>query len=507
MRCLARAVRRVTRAAALLVVVVTGANAQAAPEIERPVAFDAAGRLTVITSATAARLGLSGPAWPAREAFREARLYMRPDGSHVLVVLRPDGTVARYSLDNTSLMALKQTLDTALLASAERGERAPADAAGSDISQPAGNAFVRNQALLGLTAYGPATSAILSETGAPAAVGGYFLAAGSAFFIAANTVKNRNVTRAQNLLASHGGVRGAIAGAGTSVIMDWSGGAGYGIPILAGAVGGTLGGFRGARDLSDGEAASSTLMADLSALTVLGVSGALGAFERERVVIDDEFGSIDERLRTSGKAAIGAAIGTGVLGYVLGPRYARHASYNVTAGDVTVAFTGAGIGALAGLSLSGGSTHAKTAFGVSTAGLLAGLVVSDRLLVRTGDRTAANGTLTQLGAVAGALMGGGVAIMVDGNRHLSTGLVTGGAALGLVAADRLLSPSPDAGPMRGIMQSSSLGERVQLSLTPLVTALAMQQANPAQRTPAFEGPHAAFTAPVVNHIPVLRIRW
>src|SRR5690606_27954919 len=114
---------------------------------------------------------------------------------------------------------------------------------------------------------------------------------------------------------------------------------------------------------------------------------------------------VTNRIESSGQAAIGAAIGTGVVGYLLGPRYARNASYNVTSGDASVAFAGAAIGALALTTFPSDDVGTSTMAGLATAGLVGGFLAADRFMVRMGDRTAANGTLTQLGALAGALMG------------------------------------------------------------------------------------------------------
>lgn len=482
--------------------------AQVAPEIERPVPFDSAGRVMVLTPNLVSRLALSAPRWPVTGEFREARLFARSSGGFALIVTLQDGAVARYLLDDDSILTLRSSVSAAVLASTDRGERLPGSGV-VELSQPAGNAFVRNQTFLGLAAYGPATAAILSNSGGAAASGGYFLAAGSAFFIAANTVKNKTVTRAQNQLASHAGVRGAIAGSGVAVIANADGGAGYGTPILLGAVAGTVAGYQGARRLTDGEAAASGLIADLAALTTLGLGGSFGLYERETIILD-EFGNVDRRLRASGKAAIGASIAAGIAGYVAGPRYARRASYNVTDGDASVAFAGAAVGTVGALALAGGDDNRERAFAMGTAGLLTGFWLADRALVRTGDRTPANGTLTQLGTIAGALMGGGVAAMLEADGPVALGLAATGGLLGLAATDRLLSPAPDAGPMRGIMQSSSVqspDKRVTVSLTPLATALAMQHVAPTRSEPVYSGPHALGVRPAINRFPMLSIAW
>ncbi|HYW30565.1 MAG TPA: hypothetical protein VE869_03585 [Gemmatimonas sp.] len=462
--------------------------AQSPPAVETLVALDSARRITVITPTLVARLGLVPPAWPVTGAFREARLYRREDGSHVLVVQNViDTTVARYAFDGAAVSGLQQAVATGLVAQGRGGQRLLGAGSGSGggsgsgvvVSQPAGNTFVRNQTFLGLVAYGPATAALVSDAGGAAAAGAYFLAAGTSFFVAAGTVKGRVVTRAQAARAAHGGTRGALTGLGVAAIADADGGPAWGAPILAGAIGGTIAGFRQARGLSDGEAASAGFFADLGALTVLGIGGGSGAFQgRKRTVVygqnGQQFGSYtdtDNSLRGSGKATIGAAIGASVVGYALGPRYARRAAYNVTSGDVSVAFAGALLGGVGASSLVSDGGNSSTKYGAAAAGVLAGAFFADRGLVRRADRTSADGTLAQLGALAGALMGGGIAAMLETEAQGALALGSAGGILGLLAADGIIKPARDAGPLRGIMQSSSRATdgRVFLSIGPVTS--------------------------------------
>ncbi|MBL0170384.1 MAG: hypothetical protein IPP90_06550 [Gemmatimonadaceae bacterium] len=475
-----------------------------APQIERPIAFDAAGHVTVVTPTLAARWKLSAPEWPLGVDWKDARLYATDGGAAVLVAQRVDGTVARYAYVAGDLAALRRVIDAAVLAqgSAGAGTRG---STGFELSEPAGNVFVRNQTVLGLFAYGPATAAILSDNGA-AAGGGYLLAAGTSFFVAARMVRNRSVSRAQTILAFHGGTRGSLAGAAIAAIARADGGAGYGAPILAGALGGTIAGFHGAKGMSDGEAASSGFGADLSAATTIGLVGALGAFDEDTSYHGD---GPPPRARP----ALGAAIAAGVAGYWVGPRYARRSAYNVTAGDIDMVFTSAALGALATNAVFSNSTARRTGFAVSTAGMLAGAAIADRLMVRRADRTSADGTLAQLGAVAGMLMGGGVAIMADVNRQPGVALVAAGGALGLVAADRILAPSPDAGPKRGVLPSesssglyggSSASSRVSLSIIPAATSIALGMSGTRTARPTRQ---SLMARPTITNVPVMRIAF
>jgi hypothetical protein len=454
-------------------------QAQSSPVIERPVPFDSAGRVPALSPALARRRGLTTPAWPVTGDFRDARLYRTDDGGHVLVVQRPDGSVARFALSDAALVAVRQAVGSGLLAQGAAGERLSGGSTGLEVSQPAGNAFVRNQALLGLAAYGPATAALFSGGGPAASGGGYLLAAGTSFFIAANTVKNRTVTRAQASLASHAGTRGALAGAAAAAIGNANSGPGWGAPILASAVVGTIAGYQQARGLSDGEAASAGLMADLGALTVLGVTGSLDAFRRDqRQVFFDpqrpEFGSYtetDDNLRASGKLALGGAIGASVLGYAFGPRYARRAAYNVTAGDASLVLTAATLGAVTAAAIPNEKSGEQSSFAWATGGMLAGALIADRTMVRTADRTAADGALVRLGTLAGALVGGGVAAMAEAERQPALIMAAAGGYLGMLATDHIIRPARGAGPLRGIMQgaSRSLEDRVRVSIGPVTS--------------------------------------
>ena len=465
--------------ATFTVTVASPLAAQVMPIIETLVPLDSARRITILTPTLVSRLNLVAPAWPVAGSFREARLYRVDGGTHVLVVQRVDSTVARFALDATAVASLQNAVSVGLVAQGRGGDRLVGEGTGVVVSQPAGNTFVRNQTFLGLVAYGPATAAILSKTNGAAAAGGYLLAAGTSFFVAANTVKGRVVTRAQAARAAHGGTRGALAGVGIAAIANADGGPAWGASILAGAIGGTIAGFQQARGLSDGEAASAGFFADLGALTALGIGGSSGAFKGRKTVVPNDannpqFGTYtntDNSLRGPGKAAVGAAIGASVIGYALGPRYARRAAYNVTAGDVSVAFAGAMLGGAAASALIGDGGDDTPKFGVAAAGILAGAFLADRGLVRRADRTSADGTLIQLGALAGALMGAGGAAIAGTETQGALALASAGGILGLLAADRIIKPARDAGPLRGIMQSSAraLDGRVFVSLGPVTS--------------------------------------
>lgn len=471
------------------------------PQIERPLSFDAAGRVLVLTPTVAARWKLSSPDWPLGTDWREARLFITDTISRaaVLVVNRVDGAVARYAYSSSDIDRLRSMVDAAVVAQGGASD-APRGSTGTVLSEPAGNAFVRNQTFLGLLAYGPATAAILSDNGA-AASGGYLMAAGASFFVAAKMVRDRSVTRAQTLLAFHGGTRGAIMGGAFAAMANADGGPGYGAPILAGALGGTIAGFRGARAMSDGEAASSGFGADLAAVTTLGIAGALGAFK-------DDTASSSNNIPSRGKAALGSAIAAGLVGYMVGPRYARRSAYNVTAGDIDVSFTSAALGGLAVNSVLGDGIDAKARFAVTTGGILGGALIADRTMVRHADRSSSDGTLVQLGSIAGMLMGGGLALMAEMDGQAAIASVTAGGILGLTLSDHLIRPAPDAGPRRGVLprdgaSNASNGaqpSRLSLSIVPAATSIML-----ARRTPRAIDPLNGRVR--ISNVPVMRLSF
>lgn len=477
-----RSVLAVVLAASAALLVARPASAQQPQTVERPIAFDAAGRVLVLTPPVAARWKLAAPDWPLGSDWKEARLY-QVNGSAVLVAQLVNGNVARYTYTADALTRLRALVDAAVVAQGTggggRGET------GLEMSQPAGNTFVRNQVLLGLFAYGPATAALLSNSGGAAAGGGYLVAAGSSYFVASQLIRTRTVTRAQASLASHGGTRGAAIGAGIAAIANADGGPGWGAPILAGAIGGTVVGFRRARPMSDGEAAASGLAADLAAVTAFGINGMLGAFDEktERIPEPGEPIVENDNLETKAKVAIASAIGAGVAGYLIGPRYARRASYNVTAGDVSMVYTGAMLGAMTAVSTLPDDVAERTGFAVTTVGVLGGALLADRFMVRRADRTSGDGTLAQLGAVAGGLMGGGIALMARADRQVAMALIASGGTAGLVLADRSIGPAPDAGPVGGVLTTGAMmprrDARLSLSVVQAATTLGIGLMQPA----------------------------
>jgi hypothetical protein len=423
---------------ALLVVLAAPAAAQVT---ETPLAFDSAGRVPTITQGLAERLRLAPPAWPVLGSFVNARLFARSDSGYTLVVLRGNGSFDRYALDANAAEALRSVVRTALAS----GRRAGLGEQTDLFSDPAGNAFVRNQALLGVLIYGPAAATALSGNGDPSlAAATELIVSGGAFFAA---LARRNhmppVTTAQNILATHMATRGAAFGAAVAYVGDADASA-AGLSILAGSVGGTIGGMARARRMTDAEAAASGLVADATALTSLGIMGAAG-------LLDEDGRNL--------RGALGIASAALVTGYVIGPAYPRRARYTVTAGDASALRTSAALGmAIAATPFMDGGRHDEASqYAALTAGMLGGLVLGDRFLVRPRDHSRSEGTLLWTGATAGALVGAGVAAAGDASGRTTWIIGTSGALLGLVATEAAIRPAPGGWNLLGGSRAADAG--------------------------------------------------
>src|SRR5439155_26145517 len=136
--------------------------------VERPVAFDSNGLVTVMTPYLADRAALRPPWWPVAGEFTEARLFTVNDSTYVLAVSRRSGVVERYTLTATDRDAIRAVVS--------RLTRETIVA-----RTDARNAFIRGQTLLGIGVYGPAfAGAIVDNSGSYSAA--YLVVAGGSFF-------------------------------------------------------------------------------------------------------------------------------------------------------------------------------------------------------------------------------------------------------------------------------------------------------------------------------------
>ena len=399
----------------------------AAQVTERPVPFDSIGRVPSITPRLADRLRLGPPLWPVLGSFVSAELFAKSTGGYTLVVVRPDGAFDRYDLSGESAEGLRAVVARALASGAGAGVGEQTTVA----SDPAGNAFVRNQALLGLALYGPAAGWVVSSgtnsASTPLAVE---LITASGAFAAALARRNMlpPVTTAQNRLSTHAALHGAAIGdalvyaAGGSLNDGTDAGGG----LLAGSIGGTLLGLHFGRNMTDAEAAASGYGADFTAAASLGVLGAAGALQRQ---------SAARPVAVIASAAM-------LAGYALGPAYPRRARYTVTDGDVRAMTLTSAI-AIAGAAIpfvDAGRPDSRLLSATLLAGMVAGAFTGDRLLVRPRDHTSSEATLLWTGATVGAFLGGGVASLGDASTQPAWALAVGGALIGTIATEAAIRP-------------------------------------------------------------------
>ncbi len=394
-----------------------------AQTVERPVAFDSAGRVMTITPPLAARLQLAAPLWPVTGDFVEARLFDRGNDTFVIAVQRSQGAIERYELSAAAQESLRSAVTTAMrrTGSLTTGERP------DQISQPAKGRLVRDQVVLSLILYGPALAALTHDATATGAV--YLASVGATFFTAAQIAKNRSVSKAQNHMATNGAWRGALIARGLLYVAkggDDPSTDATALGLLVGGIGGSILGFRAGRALTDGEAHGATVGSTLAALTTTGIIGAAGGFKHASLGVARPFGTSRRY-----PAQVAAITGAALVGFPLGLHHVRHAPYSITAGDAAVLTASYAVGVLsASTFLVDGHPSDQAVAAVLTAGLLTGAVIGEMALVKPYDFTESQGWLMQLGAAAGGLIG--LAIPIAAKSDVS-GFDAAAAALGAVA--------------------------------------------------------------------------
>ncbi len=133
-----------------------------------------------------------------------------------------------------------------------------------------------------------------------------------------------------------------------------------------------------------------------------------------------------------------AAVLAGGAGYSIGVHYPRRASYTVTAGDIEATSTAGLVGALAGGAFVAGLDRPSPAqyAGFLGGGYLAGLALGDLSIARRFDLTQAQANVMNVGAVAGALLGLAVPVLMDGEDNATPYAVAAGGAVSGNDGDR-----------------------------------------------------------------------
>ena len=444
---LTRSLARLLIVPALLLISGAVATAQVT---ETPVPFDSSGRVQSITPSLAARLGLGLPAWPVQGVYTEVRLYELSSGGFALAAMKDNGVIVRYPITDEQ-RAMLQVQVTEAMARVGR----PATEEDADIiSERASGAFMRNQLGLAFTLYGGSLATLAdNETLSPAL---YLMGPAATFFVAGGYVKKHPVSRAQNDLASDGALRAAGMLDGLLFTLGLEEPKGYAAATFAGGLAGTIIGLKAGRGMTDGEAHGTTWGSTSLAATTLGVLGATGALEG-----DDD-----------GRATVGLLVGAAAVGLPLGLRYVRKARYVVTAGDVTAVALAGGLAVSTALTPIAGNDNvsAQTVFSLATAGFVAGQVIGVQLLAKPFDHTQGEAGLLAVGAGAGALMGGGLAILSKSdNATLVMSMLNLGAIAGVALTENLIEPRK-AGTVGRRRAEATRDRGPQLSFSPAALA-------------------------------------
>jgi energy-converting hydrogenase Eha subunit C len=420
-------IRRLAAIGALILLPLSRASAQV---IERPVPFDSAGLVTVMTPFLADKAALRPPWWPVSGEFTEARLFTANDSTYVLAVGRRTGVVERYNLTATDREAIRAVVS-----------RLPREVIVARTD--ARNGFIARQSLLGLIAYGPTFAGAIANNDAGAAAG-YLVVAGGSFFAASEISRRMLVTKPQTDLSFNLGHNGALAGWATMYLLHSNNHMQSAGAFIGGLTGAALG-LHFANAMTEADAIGAGFGSDIGALIGYGaaetIRGSSGCVQKSD-------GTFDCGGRISDRGVVALVLASGIIGYPLGVLYPRNASYSVTPGDIQTLWPSAAIGAsAASLFLSDDPTTSHAALALTSGGVV-GMILGDRFLVRKFDHSRADGLRVTLGALAGGLMGAGIASLTnpsDPNRRLVSGMATAGGLIGVIATERYLDPSPDAG--------------------------------------------------------------
>jgi len=378
-----------------------------AQTIETPAPFDSAARLFVVTPGVATRLGLTAPGWPLAGQYVDARLYsVSPGGGFVLVARTESGVFQRFSMSDAARATLQRMIDSAVTTSGRLG----ADV-GNDVSEPAGNGFARHLTVLGALAYGPLAASLGDDESTAGAA--YLAVTGLTFFVSYNAGRTGRITRAQSDLASNMGLAAAAGG----VLLGYAatGDADKGVRALAlgAGIAGTIAGASLGRPLTDAEAHAGVTGIEATAAAGWALSSAVGA---------------------SSQGIAAAVAGGEALGYVLGVRYPRRASFKVTAGDMNAVQTAGLVGALyGGAALSAIDNPSPRQIGITMgSSYLAGMVVGNYTIARPLDLSSSEANIATVGALAGGLIGLAVPVLTQSNDNsLALGAAGFGATLGM----------------------------------------------------------------------------
>jgi len=416
--------------------------------VERPVPFDNSGRVMVMTPYIAERASLRAPWWPVAGEFNDARMFTTNDSTFVLAVSRKSGVVERYTISVADRDAIRAIVS-----------RLPSDVIAARTD--ARNAFVKNQTILGLLAYGPAFATAIADNDA-GKTAGYLVVAGGSFFAASEIARRTSISRAQSDLSFNMGHNGALLGWGSAYLFH-AGDRAQAASAFVGGLAGTAIGLGIGRGFTEADAAGASFGSDIGALIGWGTAEAIRGPKQciiPAATATDPFPAETCKRNFSDRGEVAVVIASGLIGYQFGVLYPRNSAYHVTPGDIGALWSTTLLGMTTfGAFLGEDPSPRQTATLLTTGGVV-GIVAGDRFLVQRFDHSRTEGGRLFLGTAAGGLMGAGIAALAQQHNpspHLVLGLASLGGLAGLIATEYYLDPAADTGTPRVSVSFNTAG--------------------------------------------------
>ncbi len=398
--------------------------------IEKPVPFDGAGKVMVMTRALRDHLRL----FPEVKDFANARL-LQSDATFVLEITLTDGSRQRSSLTADERETLRGQIEHQLAVS-------PSAA----INQKGRGLFLLSQLPIAMAWYSPAVLVITNASGA-AAVGIYMISASAFFFVPLIMTRNAPMSEAQATMSVDYGYYGVADGFALATLIGLgnlfnSGGksmqAGAAVELAA-SVGGQFLGYRLGRPYTLGQARYASLLTDCGIVDGLLLGTFLQTFK------GNDF---------NGNGRLNSAltlVGSGAGGYV-GYRLARKQSWSEGQTFVT------GLGSIFGPLVANGAfwtlapkSAANHGFNYASflalGGNAAGTWYAQSLVQKT-PITNSGAFITVGTTVGGGLLGAGIGYLItnayksttpgaEESWRWTTGLATVGVASGFMLGVKL----------------------------------------------------------------------
>jgi hypothetical protein len=418
--------------------------------LEKPVPFDGAGKVMVVTRALRDQLKL----FPEVEDFASACL-LQSDATFVLEITLNNGDRERTILSSDERDKLRRQVESLLAA-------APT----ATVNQKGRGLFLISQLPIAAGWYSTALNSIFGWSNSDVTISTYLLGTAGFYFVPLLMTRKSPMSEAQAVMSVDYGYYGALNSFAITTLFgmgsilssgsypDWTGRARAGI-LLATSIGGQFGGYYLGRQYSLGQARYASLLTDCGMVDGLFLGTFVQTFGSHNTVTGNHIWNSVLTLAGSGAG--------GYLGYRLGR------GQNWTEGQAIVTGLGSIFGPLAAngvfwtLAPNSASNHFLN-YGsfLALAGNAAGTWYAQRLVQNTPITN--SGAFIAVGTtIGGGLFGAGIGYLItraySDNSSSSmeswrwtTGLgtlgVAGGFALGVKLAKDVTSSSQDQGSLR-----------------------------------------------------------